>query len=395
MGEPGYILLEDGSRFDGELAGATDAAEATGEVVFNTSMSGYQEVVTDPSYAGQIITFTYPLIGNYGVSAEAMESDRIHARAVIMREAKNGEDAAGAEGGWLDWLNACGVLAITGVDTRTLVRRIRDQGAMRGGLFSGEVGEAEARERIAAEPSMEGADLATTVTPDEPIELAGEGPHIVALDTGIKLSILRQFRKRGCRLTLLPCETNAETVLAAGPDLVFLANGPGDPAALDHLVDTVRGVLGQAPVIGICLGHQLLCRAVGLETFKLPFGHRGGNHPVKDLTSGRIEITSQNHGFAVRPPAGGERIETDEPVRWETDFGAAELSHLNLYDRTVEGLILREVPGRTVQYHPEAGPGPHDSRYLFDDFLELAGVSGRCPQGAGSSMSGGEAAAEY
>jgi len=395
VGEPGYILLEDGSRFDGELAGATDAAEATGEVVFNTSMSGYQEVVTDPSYAGQIITFTYPLIGNYGVSAEAMESDRIHARAVIMREAKNGEDAAGAEGGWLDWLNACGVLAITGVDTRTQVRRIRDQGAMRGGLFSGEVGEAEARERIAAEPSMEGADLATTVTPDEPIELAGEGPHIVALDTGIKLSILRQFRKRGCRLTLLPCETNAETVLAAGPDLVFLANGPGDPAALDHLVDTVRGVLGQAPVIGICLGHQLLCRALGLETFKLPFGHRGGNHPVKDLTSGRIEITSQNHGFAVRPPAGGERIETDEPVRWETDFGAAELSHLNLYDRTVEGLILREVPGRTVQYHPEAGPGPHDSRYLFDDFLELAGVSGRCPQGAGSSMSGGEAAAEY
>ena len=395
MGEPGYILLEDGSRFDGELAGATDAAEATGEVVFNTSMSGYQEVVTDPSYAGQIITFTYPLIGNYGVSAEAMESDRIHARAVIMREAKNGEDAAGAEGGWLDWLNACGVLAITGVDTRTLVRRIRDQGAMRGGLFSGEVGEAEARERIAAEPSMEGADLATTVTPDEPIELAGEGPHIVALDTGIKLSILRQFRKRGCRLTLLPCETNAETVLAAGPDLVFLANGPGDPAALDHLVETVRGVIGRAPVVGICLGHQLLCRAVGLETFKLPFGHRGGNHPVKDLTSGRIEITSQNHGFAVRPPAGGERIETDEPVRWETDFGAAELSHLNLYDRTVEGLILREVPGRTVQYHPEAGPGPHDSRYLFDDFLELAGVSGRCPQGAGSSMSGGEAAAEY
>ena len=395
MGEPGYILLEDGSRFDGELAGATDAAEATGEVVFNTSMSGYQEVVTDPSYAGQIITFTYPLIGNYGVSAEAMESDRIHARAVIMREAKNGEDAAGAEGGWLDWLNACGVLAITGVDTRTLVRRIRDQGAMRGGLFSGEVGEAEARERIAAEPSMEGADLATTVTPDEPIELAGEGPHIVALDTGIKLSILRQFRKRGCRLTLLPCETNAETVLAAEPDLVFLANGPGDPAALGHLVETVRGVIGRAPVVGICLGHQLLCRAVGLETFKLPFGHRGANHPVKDLTSGRIEITSQNHGFAVRPPAGGERIETDEPVRWETDFGAAELSHLNLYDRTVEGLILREVPGRTVQYHPEAGPGPHDSRYLFDDFLELAGVSGRCPQGAGSSMSGGEAAAEY
>ena len=368
----GYLLLEDGSRFDGELCGAA-AEEVAGEVVFNTSMTGYQEAVTDPSYAGQIIAFTYPLIGNYGVSAEAMESDRIHARAVIMREAKNFEDAAGAEGGWLDWLRDCGVPAISGIDTRALVRHIREGGAMRGGVFGGDVPEAAARERVHAEPSMTGADFARTVTPGEVVEIEGEGPHIVAIDTGIKLSILRQFRRLGARLTLLPCSATSEEVLVRDPDLVFLANGPGDPAALDYVVDAVRGVVGKKPVVGICLGHQLLCRAVGLDTFKLPFGHRGANHPVKELETGRIEITSQNHGFAVRPPGGGERLESDEPVRWATDFGACELSHLNLYDRTVEGLVLKDVPGRTVQYHPEAGPGPHDARHLFDEFLQLAG----------------------
>jgi carbamoyl-phosphate synthase small subunit len=368
----GYVLLEDGTRFEGEACGA-EVPSVTGEVVFNTSMTGYQEAVTDPSYAGQIITFTYPLIGNYGVSAEAMESDRVHARAVIMREAKNGEDAADAEGGWLNWLRDCGTPAITGVDTRSLVRHIRDRGAMRGGIFSSDIAEHDARAAIEAEPSMDGADFARTVTPQEAVELGdGEGPHVVGIDTGIKLSILRQFRERGCRLTLLPCTANAQDVLDRDPDLIFLANGPGDPAALGYVVETVRDLVGKRPVFGICLGHQLLCRAVGLDTFKLPFGHRGANHPVKDLASGRIDITSQNHGFAVRPPDGGERIEADEPVRWETDFGAAELSHINLYDRTVEGLVLRDVPGATVQYHPEAGPGPHDARYLFDRFLEVA-----------------------
>jgi carbamoyl-phosphate synthase small subunit len=367
----GYVLLEDGIRFDGDLCGAEDES-VTGEVVFNTSMTGYQEAVTDPSYAGQIITYTYPLIGNYGVSAQAMESDRPQARAVVMRDAKNFEDAADAEGGWLDWLRDRGVPAISGVDTRTLVRHIRDEGAMRGGIFPASIPESEARERVAAEPSMEGADFARTVTPDEPIRLGGDGPHVVALDTGIKHSIIRQFRERGCRVTLLPCDTSSEAVLAEDPDLVFLANGPGDPAALEYVVENVRGVVGKRPVVGICLGHQLLCRAVGLETFKLPFGHRGANHPVKELSSGRIEITSQNHGFAVRPPDGRERLDTDEPVRWSTDFGEAELSHLNLYDRTVEGLVLKDVPGCTVQYHPEAGPGPHDARHLFDRFVELA-----------------------
>ena len=366
----GFVLLEDGTRFDGELVGA--AGQLTGEVVFNTSMTGYQESVTDPSYAGQIITFTYPLIGNYGVSSVAMESDRVQARGVIMREGKNSEDAASAEGGWLDWLRDCGVPAISGVDTRSLVRHIRDRGAMRGGVFPAELSEAEARQAVEAEPPMDGADLAREVTPAEPIEIEGGGPHVVGIDTGIKLSIIRQLKERGCRITLLPCGSSAKEVLARDPDLVFLANGPGDPAALDYIVGNVKGVVGKVPVVGICLGHQLLCRAVGLETFKLPFGHRGANHPVKDLETGRIEITSQNHGFAVSGPGGEPRLEGDEPVRWSTDFGEAELSHLNLYDRTVEGLVLKDVPGCTVQYHPEAGPGPHDARHLFDRFLGLA-----------------------
>jgi carbamoyl-phosphate synthase small subunit len=365
-----YLLLEDGTRLDGLACGAEGAV--TGEVVFNTAMTGYQESVTDPSYAGQIIVFTYPLIGNYGVSAAAMESDRAHARGVVMRDAKNGEDVATAEGGWLDWLADCGVPALSGVDTRALVRHIRDRGAMRGGIFPATTAEVDAREAIAAEPAMDGADLARTVTPPEPVRFEGGGPHVVGVDTGIKLSIVRQLRERDCRLTLLPCTSSAEDVLGEDPDIVFLANGPGDPAALGYVVDTVRELVGRKPLFGICLGHQLLCRAVGLETFKLPFGHRGANHPVKELATGRIDITSQNHGFAVQGPGGEPRIEADEPVRWQTDFGAAELSHLNLYDRTVEGLVLKEVGAATVQYHPEAGPGPHDARHLFDSFLELA-----------------------
>jgi carbamoyl-phosphate synthase small subunit len=367
---PGYVLLEDGTRFDGEICGDPEAV--TGEVVFNTSMTGYQESVTDPSYAGQIIVFTYPLVGNYGVSGDAMESDRVHARGVVMRDAKNREDIASAEGGWLDWLGDCGVPGISGVDTRALVRHIRDRGAMRGGIFPANLGEGEARERVEAEPSMDGADFARTVTSPEPVRFEGDGPHVVGIDTGVKLNIVRQLRERGCRLTLLPCTHSAEQVLAENPDIVFLANGPGDPGALDYVVDTVRDLVGVRPMFGICLGHQILCRAVGLETFKLPFGHRGTNHPVKNLATGQIDITSQNHGFAVRGPGGEPRIEADEPVRWETDFGAAELSHLNLYDRTVEGLVLKDVSGATVQYHPEAGPGPHDARHLFEEFLALA-----------------------
>jgi carbamoyl-phosphate synthase small subunit len=269
----------------------------------------------------------------------------------------------------LDWLVSNGIPAISGVDTRALVRHIRDAGAMRGGVFPGATGTREALELIAAEPHMHGLDLTREVTPRAPIELAGDGPHVVALDTGIKRSIVRNLSDRGCRVTLLPCASSSKEVLARDPDAVFLANGPGDPAALDHIVGTARELVGEVPVFGICLGHQLLCRAVGLETFKLPFGHRGANHPVKDLATGRIEITAQNHGFAVVGPGGEQALEADEPVSWVTDFGTAELSHLNLYDRTVEGLVLRDVPAACVQYHPEAGPGPHDSLYLFDRFV--------------------------
>jgi carbamoyl-phosphate synthase small subunit len=371
---PAYVLLEDGERFDGLACGAEEPA--VGEIVFTTSMSGYQEAMTDPSYAGQLITFTYPQVGNYGVSAEAMESDRVHARAAIMRAAVDRQDAPGAEGGWLGWLSECGIPAITDLDTRALVRHIRDRGAMRGGVFPGAVAEAHARALIAAEPLMAGRDLARDVTPTQPIVLRPDGggnsggPRVAMIDTGVKLSIVRNLSQRGVTVELHPCTASAADLLQNDPDAVFLANGPGDPAALDYIVETVRQLVGRRPVYGICLGHQLLCRAVGLQTYKLPFGHHGANHPVKDLTTGRTEITSQNHGFAVLGPSGDRTIDRDEAVRWETDFGAAELTHINLYDRTVEGLALRDVPGATVQYHPEAGPGPHDSLYLFDRFVD-------------------------
>jgi carbamoyl-phosphate synthase small subunit len=370
-----YVLLEDGTRFDGEACGtsADPGRHAVGEVVFTTGMAGYQESMTDPSFAGQLIAFTYPHIGNYGASGQAMESERAWARGAIMREACNREDAPTAERGWLDWLEDCGVPAISGVDTRALVKHIREAGSMRGGVFAGEISETRARELIEAEPPMAGQDLAGVVTPREVTRHGGgdgaDGPSIAVIDTGIKGSMVRELLQRGARVTLYPCRTSAAELLAGDPDAVFLANGPGDPAALGYVVDTVRELVGKKPVWGICLGHQLLCRAVGLETFKLPFGHRGANHPVKDLQTGRVEITSQNHGFAALGPGGARTIDADEPVRWETDFGAAALSHVNLYDRTVEGLELLDVPGGTVQYHPEAGPGPHDSLYLFDRFL--------------------------
>jgi carbamoyl-phosphate synthase small subunit len=364
-----YVLLEDGTRFDGLSCGADQAA--VGEIVFTTSMSGYQEAVTDPSYAGQLITFTYPQIGNYGVSAHAMESNRVHARAAIMRAAVDREDTPGAKGAWLSWLREYGVPAITDLDTRALVRHIRELGAMRGGLFPTRVPEARARELIEAEPPISGRDLVREISPRQSTALgAGEGPRIAMIDTGVKRSIVRNLQQRGAIVELHPCTATAEELLASDPHAIFLANGPGDPAALHYIVDTVRQLVGKRPVYGICLGHQLLCQAVGLQTYKLPFGHHGANHPVKDLVTGRVEITSQNHGFAVLGPDGSRTIDGDEAVRWETDFGAAELTHINLYDRTVEGLALRDVQGATVQYHPEAGPGPHDSLHLFDRFVQ-------------------------
>ena len=321
-----YVLLEDGVRFDGEAVGAHGSV--TGEVVFTTGMSGYQESMTDPSFARQIITFTTAHVGNYGVSASAMESDRIHAAGAIMRSAVDYDDAPGAEQGWLSWLRENEIPGIAEVDTRALVKHIRSEGALRGGIFSGDVPESEARERVHAEPSMVGRDLAREVTIGAPTVYAGEGdgPTIVALDTGNKRSIIRHFTSRGATLEIYPCTTPADELLARDPDGFFLVPGPGDPAALDYIVENIRTLLHTKPVFGICLGHQLLSRAAGLETFKLPFGHRGANHPVKDVRTGRIAITSQNHGFAVRGEAG-EII--------ESELGAAQLTHVNLYDGTI------------------------------------------------------------
>jgi carbamoyl-phosphate synthase small subunit len=373
-----YVLLEDGTRFDGDAVGAE--RDVCGEVVFTTGMSGYQESMTDPSFARQLITFTAPHVGNYGVSEAAMESGRIHAAAAIMRDAVNPSDAATAEQGWLDWLREHGVPGISGIDTRALVRHIREAGAMRGGIFGAGTPQAEAMERVRAEPSMVGRDLAREVSVSAPVVYApGEplwpghepaapagggagGIRIIALDTGIKRSIIRNFTSRGAVLELYPCTTPARELLDRDPDGFFLVPGPGDPAALDYIVETIRELLSSKPVFGICLGHQLLSRAAGLETFKLPFGHRGANHPVKDLRTGRIAITSQNHGFAVRGEVG---------VRIESALGAAELTHVNLYDGTVEGIRLLDVPAGCVQYHPEAGPGPNDSLGLFDEFISL------------------------
>jgi carbamoyl-phosphate synthase small subunit len=300
-----------------------------------------------------------------------MESDRVHARAAIMRAGVDHHDALRPEQGWLTWLEANGIPAITDLDTRALVRHIRDRGAMRGGVFGVAIAEADARQLIDQEPDMAGRDLVRDVTPTRRIVLGGEneGPRIAMIDTGVKRSITRNLLERGAVVELHPCTATPEELLRGDPDAIFLANGPGDPASLGYVVDTVRALIGKRPVYGICLGHQLLCRAVGLETYKLPFGHHGANHPVKDLTTGIVEITSQNHGFAVLGPNGARTIDTDEAVRWETDFGAAELTHINLYDRTVEGLALRDVQGATVQYHPEAGPGPNDALHLFDRFV--------------------------
>lgn len=367
-GDGAYVLLEDGRRFDGVSCGAP--GPVVGEVVFTTGMSGYQESMSDPSFAGQLITFTYPHIGNYGASAAAMESARAWGAAAIMREACNRTDAADAEHGWLDWLTAQGVPAITDLDTRALVRHIRQAGAMRGGLFEADTPVATAHAMIVHEPSMNGRDLAALVTPEDVVRLGDDDrPLVAVLDTGVKVSMIRNLLDRGHRVELHPCTSSPEQLLAADPDAILLANGPGDPAALEYVVATVRELVGKRPVWGICLGHQMLCRALGLETFKLPFGHRGANHPVKELSTGRIAITSQNHGFAVVGPNGQRRIEDDVAVEWETDLGRARVSHVNLYDRTVEGVELLDVPAASVQYHPEAGPGPHDSLYLFDRFL--------------------------
>ncbi|MGH9095442.1 MAG: glutamine-hydrolyzing carbamoyl-phosphate synthase small subunit [Acidimicrobiales bacterium] len=350
------LVLADGTTFEGESAGA--AGVATGEVVFNTVLSGYQEVITDPSYAGQMICFTYPHIGNYGVTAADDESHRPFCRGVIVRDLTDRPSNWRATEDLEGFLRRHGVPAITGIDTRRLARHLRAGGAMPAAFAAVEGPDASDEAVIAAaardEPTTEGRDLVQDVTTAQPYR-TGDGPRrIVAYDFGIKRTMLRHLGRIGT-VEVVPATTPAEEVLARRPDGVFLSNGPGDPAPLGYASRSIAQLLGEVPVFGICLGHQLLAHALGGRTYKLPFGHHGGNHPVRRLAGGPVEITSQNHSYAVE----------------EGSVTGADVSHVNLNDGVVEGLACRDVPAYSVQYHPEAGPGPHDARYLFEEFVTM------------------------
>ena len=358
-----YLLLEDGRRFDGDFVGAHEVA--LGEVVFNTCMTGYQEVLTDPSYTGQLVTMTYPLIGNYGVNSEDCESPTPRVAGFIVREASRLDSNWRSEIGFEAYLRENGITGISDLDTRALTRHIRSKGAMRGAIAPAGMPEAEVLEKVHEHPLMEGLDLACGVSTDVAYEVPAVGEerfHVLAYDFGVKAHSPKLLAERGCRVTVIPADTPAEEILADPPDGMFVSNGPGDPAAVAKAEAAILGLANaDVPVFGICLGHQLICRAFGANTFKLPFGHHGGNHPVRSLDRGMVEITSQNHGFAVEVGEDGE-------IPGAPDL---RLTHVNLYDGTVEGVEHRALPVLSVQYHPEAAPGPHDSRYLFDSFLAL------------------------
>jgi carbamoyl-phosphate synthase small subunit len=335
-----YLALADGSVWPGESVGAE--GHALGEAVFTTGMSGYQEAVTDPSFEDQLVCFTSPMVGNYGVAEERSESARTHARAVLMREARGPE--------WPDWLRDRGVVALTGIDTRSLVLHLRDAGSAPGIAVASDLPVEEAIELAAQQPSMLGHPLVDQVSVDEPYVYAEEGRvRIAVVDYGVKNSVLRRLEKAGAAVTVYPHDVDANEL--AGHDGVLLSPGPGDPEPLTAETDTVRELLGRTHVLGICLGHQLIARATGRDTYKLPFGHRGANHPVLERLTGRVLVTSQNHGFAVQPSEGDE------------------VSHVSLYDGTVEGLDLPGLRARSLQFHPEAGPGPHDAWPLLEAWV--------------------------
>ena len=359
-GRPGFLLLEDGALFRGSLLGADTPTVA--EVVFTTNMTGYQEVFTDPSYRGQIVVMTAPMIGNYGINTSDPESAQPQVAGVVVRELSRSYSNWRAEGDLLSWLDAARVPALEGVDTRRLTRHLRTIGSLRGVVALGTEPTREALAALDACPPMEGLDLASVVTTPEPYTWGDPNAayHIVAYDFGIKRNILRLFAEHDCRVTVVPAETPANEALAMAPNGVFLSNGPGDPAAVSYAPSTVRAIADEGvPVFGICLGHQILGLTYGAETVKMSYGHRGGNHPVKEIATGKVLITSQNHGFAV---AGSEASIPGAPE--------LEVTHVNLNDGTVEGLRHREKPIFAVQYHPEAAPGPHDARPLFDEFME-------------------------
>ncbi len=366
------IALEDGTLFEGESF--TGSGEAIGEMVFNTSMSGYQEILTDPSYTGQIVTMTYPLIGNYGVNGEDMESVAVHPKAFLVKEYNAVPSNFRSEESLGHFLNRYGVLGVEGFDTRALVRHIRTVGALKAIVSTEDLDRESLVARAKAWTGLLGVDMVQRVTCEQPYGWADNKPvtgsnfstaqagmsnplKVIALDCGIKFNQLRIMTEKGCQVQVVPASTDAATILAMNPDGVFLSNGPGDPAGVQGVVETVRGLLGKTPVFGICLGHQILGLAYGGTTYKLKFGHRGGNQPVKDLTTGHVEITSQNHGFTVDLAS--------------LDKEAVELTHINLNDGSLEGMRHRHFPAFSVQYHPEHAPGPHDSLYLFDRFVEM------------------------
>ncbi|MBT8217667.1 MAG: glutamine-hydrolyzing carbamoyl-phosphate synthase small subunit [Acidimicrobiia bacterium] len=376
----GLLILADGTRFEGTSVGAEGIA--VGEAVFNTTMSGYQEVFTDPSYAGQVVVMTSPHIGNYGVASADEQAAAPHCAGIVVRSISQAPSSWRAEDDLPSYLRSHGLVSLTGIDTRRLTRHLRANGAMPMAMGPAHVA-AEVAAAAATAPPMEGSNLVDRVTTTEPYAVVPSGTplgSVVAIDLGIKRDIIAQLTARGLAVTVVPATTSAEEILAMKPDGVFLSNGPGDPEPLVTTIATVRGLLGAVPVFGICLGHQLLGLAMGARTYKLPFGHHGGNHPVKNLETGRVAITAQNHGFAVdlwslapgEPPSrtgvpGPDLL----PARVGTKFGAVAATHQNLNDGTLEGMAFLDVPAFGVQFHPEAAPGPHDAVGLFDRFLDL------------------------
>jgi carbamoyl-phosphate synthase small subunit len=379
------LMLEDGTVFHGAAYGA--GGETFGEMVFNTGMTGYQETLTDPSYCGQIVAMTAPHIGNTGVNSADPESRRIWVSGYVIREPARMFSSWRAERSLEDELRAHGVIGIAITGTRALTRHLRERGAMRAAISTRPADPAGLLERVLASPRMAGADLAGQVSTAEPYVVSPPAGtparyRVAAVDLGIKTATPRSMAALGCEVTVLPAVSTAAQILAPGPDGVFFSNGPGDPAALGYAVEAMRGVLAAGvPVFGICLGSQIMGRALGLDTYKLRFGHRGVNQPVQDLRTGRVQITSHNHGFAVAMPEaaedGGAAAEPwagsrpGSPARFETAFGPAEVTHVNLNDGVVEGLRLLDAPAFSVQYHPEAAPGPHDAAGLFAEFCEL------------------------
>jgi len=350
------LALEDGMVFEGFAFGA--AGERTGELVFNTSMMGYQEILTDPSYKGQIVTMTYPLIGNYGVNLEDVESRQPFVEGFVVKECSRMPSNWRATNSLPDYLKEHGIIGIQGVDTRAITRRLRMRGVVNAVISTEDLDDDSLRKKARESPGLVGRDLVKEVVFDTPLRWNDTGTYnVIALDCGIKYNIMRKLAEHDCRVTAVPAQTSAEDILAARPDGVVLSNGPGDPAAVSYVIETVRDLIGKVPLFGICLGHQMIGLAMGGETYKLKFGHRGANHPVKDLRTGRVAITVQNHGFCVDI----ETLNRDE----------VEITHVNLNDNTLEGMRHKHLPIFSVQFHPEASAGPHDASYLFGDFVQM------------------------